>query len=535
VKRRVALISVLLAAAAGVATFAVVTQSGDEKRDSDVGWTVAAPVGDRGARVEHAGWSVVVRPGATGVLTMHSDRRERRPTAALRALTGGTADARPDRPVGVHVRNGKLGRGGAIVTRRLATPLPRDRTIRFTYFDPSRDAWRPVQTRLSRDRRTLTAKFNHFSWVDTITYHVSEVLDERVDPPECSRQLPEWMQPDGITFLDDKTAPLRWCAGRDPRNRDRLQVKVRVNRSYGVAAQPAVKPLATEASVFGGGPVEFLNGLVARAPRIPGALLRGYGGGVPVMGGQEATFLFSEAQVRKLQGAPLVRVSLGVWEAAAGQVFAVFRDFSDGAMSYVASLAAIAQCEQAVLRPASRGDWRDALDGLGDCLTSEAYTVSQISARVLTEWFPDKDPRELGALAGRAARILKRFWIGGAVFKTGTWLADRKLHAAAFEIRAYATIIRRRPRPRRPVSCGEIGFEENTDNLASKIEAVGTSCDVARALVEAAAVSDTRFTPDGEPFELNGFSCTVSVSEEGLPVYRYRCTAGDATVTWEKT
>jgi hypothetical protein len=92
-----------------------------------------------------------------------------------------------------------------------------------------------------------------------------------------------------------------------------------------------------------------------------------------------------------------------------------------------------------------------------------------------------------------------------------------------------------RPPAPEPESCGQVGFEENTDNVASNIEAQGVSCEDARALVEASNSPDTRATPDGEPFDLNGFTCTITTTEEGLPIARYSCTAGDATVTWERS
>jgi hypothetical protein len=376
---------------------------------------------------------------------MRSDRGEPKSAAALRSLTEAVPAARPDRPVGLGLDDGELGRRGAILTRELSAPLAPGTTIKFAYFDPIRDSWRPVRTRISPDRRRLTAVIHHFSWWDTVTYGAGELLDERVDPPECSQELPRWTQPDGVAFLDDKNAPLRWCAGRDPRDTQRLEVKLRVNRSYGVAAKPTLAPVSVEASLSGGGPAEFLNGLVARRTQIPEVLRRGFGGQVPVMGGQEATFSFTEAQVRSLQGAPLIRVSLGVREAAASVVFWTLHKLGDqghlgAAMRYVAALASIAQCESQVLRPASRGDWGEALDGLGGCLTSEAYTVSQLGARVLADAFPRESPRKLGAIAGRAARALKHMWVTGLAFKTATWAADRKLNSAAFEIRAFAKV-----------------------------------------------------------------------------------------------
>ena len=248
-----------------VAAALVVWLSGkdDHRQTSDRGWTLSTPVGQDGARLRHGEWSVIVRPGATGRLVMRPSDAGSSAQRALVRLEGDVGAVRAGGGVRVTLISGRLGAGGAVLIRRLAAPLTKGTRGTFAYFDPSLGLWRPIPTRISADRRTLTGVVHHFTALDTIYYGVSWVLGQRASKPECGRRLPGWVQPQGVEFFADKNAPLLWCAEADPSDDSRLRVKVAVNRGYGVAVQPALRP-AVSKPPFGDTPVDLASRSYAR-------------------------------------------------------------------------------------------------------------------------------------------------------------------------------------------------------------------------------------------------------------------------------
>ena len=57
------------------------------------------------------------------------------------------------------------------LTRTYAAPLPKGVSATFVYFDDQLSGWRTVDSKLSKDRRTLTAKVKHLSvWTDVLTW-----------------------------------------------------------------------------------------------------------------------------------------------------------------------------------------------------------------------------------------------------------------------------------------------------------------------------------------------------------------------------
>ena len=75
-------------------------------------------------------------------------------------------------------------------------------------------------------------------------------------------------------------------------------------------------------------------------------------------------------------------------------------------------------------------------------------------------------------------------------------------------------------------SCGRIGFEPETDNVAVNIRARGTSCRRARRIVRAV------YYGNREPF---GYRCRSRLHDEGgLSFRHWVCTKNLARVTWDK-
>ena len=80
----------------------------------------------------------------------------------------------------------------------------------------------------------------------------------------------------------------------------------------------------------------------------------------------------------------------------------------------------------------------------------------------------------------------------------------------------------------KPAGCEDVPFTANSDDIAAEIRVAGVSCDEARALVR-----DSDGTPGPE---FHGYACTVrQVQGETVLVHSaWRCTRGDAVITWKR-
>ncbi|HEV2058787.1 MAG TPA: hypothetical protein VGR11_05480 [Solirubrobacteraceae bacterium] len=77
-------------------------------------------------------------------------------------------------------------------------------------------------------------------------------------------------------------------------------------------------------------------------------------------------------------------------------------------------------------------------------------------------------------------------------------------------------------------SCGDVGYEPNTDAGAFQIRAGGVSCATARQLARDAEGR-------GLPFSQNGFRCSGERVDAALPYTRVTCTRGDDEVTFRRS
>lgn len=416
-----------------------------------------------GAHVTADGWSVRLAETQTtgGRLALTRLDKGRHPwSQALADLTAGD-HVSAGAPVHVRLARGRLGAAGAVLRRTLPERVPDRSTATLAYYDKTRDAWRTVPTRLLADRRTLRARVRHFSWWDDVVYDANWLLDTRVDAPTCEQPTPRWLR--DTSYLDDHNAPIRWCAGHDPQNDDVLVVKLAVNRSYGVAVGPITRPRWTYTSLFGDGPNTFIANLVARGYALPDRLRRSFGGQVPVMGGQEAHFGFTEQQVRDHPEGALISVSPDVRNAVAGFTYKALVEATGAAkgslgtkVAAVVALVAVAQCEAEIGGPLVHRQWRKAAKGGASCLASNADDVARDVATALALAFPKAEPKLLGKLSGKVVGKLWQIWTASAAFKLATWFADRHLNDAAFAFHAYPTIVRKpRPRPVPPTTTPE--------------------------------------------------------------------------------
>jgi hypothetical protein len=75
-------------------------------------------------------------------------------------------------------------------------------------------------------------------------------------------------------------------------------------------------------------------------------------------------------------------------------------------------------------------------------------------------------------------------------------------------------------------TCGRIGFDPQTDNVATNIRARHTSCRRARRIVRAV------YKGNREPF---GYRCRSRLHDDGGLTFRHwMCTKNLARVTWDK-
>ena len=85
-----------------------------------------------------------------------------------------------------------------------------------------------------------------------------------------------------------------------------------------------------------------------------------------------------------------------------------------------------------------------------------------------------------------------------------------------------------------PVTCADIGFAPQSDNMATHIVATGSDCSEAEALVRTVA-AENNFTTGPREFTSGAFACSVVTEEAALPVGHYTCVEGARKVTWDKT
>lgn len=83
-------------------------------------------------------------------------------------------------------------------------------------------------------------------------------------------------------------------------------------------------------------------------------------------------------------------------------------------------------------------------------------------------------------------------------------------------------------------SCGDVHFDETSDNAAWEISATGISCAQAVALVKQVS-QQHNFVTGPRQFSTDGWACTVTTTEDGMPQGAYGCRKGAALVSWDRT
>lgn len=374
-------------------------------------------------------WTVVVAPGPSTAGTM-------RLTPSLAAAS---ADGLPGielgAPVEISLSGGAtLGRAGATLTRRRSTPVPRGKSATLAFYDAQRQTWTPVPTRLSKDRRTLTAKVTHLSlWTDAVFRGLQDFLGNRADAPKCEGKVPDWVL--DTTFLDDQNAPLLWCVGRDPADSKILVLKVSANRGWGFRVTPAVRPLWVYSSL---GEDLGLKDLLTAG--LTGNVVPGYkapDGSMWLAPGASAHLGFTEKQVRAYEGSALLEVVPDPSYVLAGLLYKLVEDATSskaGAMIFAA--VTLEQCRFEVAKAASMPAKARALAGCVDRDDTAAKLTTKLALR-----YTKDSAKDIGKRALRAFRFVTAVEYGLVLAEA---VGDTAVGDAAFRLSVFT-----RPVPRR--------------------------------------------------------------------------------------
>lgn len=346
---------------------------------------------------------------------------------------------------------------GATVSVALPRPLGAKDTVTLAYWDESQANWIPVATTLSADRRAASAAVKHFSWwtdfLSNADNFVGSLFDTRVDAPTCTGSAPSWVSKDGITFVDDQNAPVRWCVGHDPKNAAVLVVKMRVNRGYGMTVKTTATPAWSWSSFLDQDGFALTKTLLAESDTITRQAAESALGltdlSQVVPGGSEIDFGFTESAVRssKNGGLPLVEVN----QPSSGQVLFSMITGSVGdvvqntPLAYAATFLGVTHCVAALGKGAN-----NLASALYDCSQTAqdqiAIVLAGTLARSSAKWLTKRSEKEIASLATKAVgKFFSVAALATAFFQAATAFADLHLTGAARQLSVFPTFVKSAP------------------------------------------------------------------------------------------
>ncbi|MFW5472296.1 hypothetical protein ACOCJ5_03210 [Knoellia sp. CPCC 206450] len=314
------------------------------------------------------------------------------------------------------------------------------------FYDPDLSAWRAVPSTLSKDRRTVTTTVHHLSlWTDVVSGvtgatdwafdTLGKIVDTRVEPPTCETGRPPWVR--DVTYIEtNKTNPLHFCAGKDPKQPGLLTMKVRVNRGYGYRVTTSAKPSWSYNSGADPGAlanmwdaVADVDGTVARSVQ------SAFGKGEYVYPGKELAIGVSEDAVRADPDSALALAPVNGFGFAVGFLSQkMMGEVLDQAQGTVVAAVVLAGCADALK------DVRDAgtfLRAAKDCVNQLDVRVAVRLAEVLQR-MPGLalDAKTAAQLAGRIVGLVSV--LVEVFMPVFTYLADRNLAASARQVHVFA-------------------------------------------------------------------------------------------------
>lgn len=366
--------------------------------------------------------------------------------------------------------------GGVTISRTYPAPLGADMAATLAFFDAGAGAWKAVPSTLSADRRTVSATVTHLStWTDVVAgtktslsafttaagsavhagaeftgqamaaagrtladvadwmyYAVGKVFDTRVDAPSCEKLRPYWVA--DVTFIEDnRTNPIRFCAGRDAKHPDQLVLKARVNRGFAYAAKPKVKTAWRYNSTDKDGLWDaLLPWLQAYDAAFRDVLLQATGGDPrwSVGAGQELSIGVTESAVRGAKASTMLELqppdALGFLYSLLGQLLA--QDGANKDVSAVSAAFAVTSCITSVAE-ADRDDPLTIARAVLTCLQSQSDTVAKLVVKAMVE--TGQDAVKTVNVAGLIARISIYLALVGPVFSAMNWVAESQTIASA--------------------------------------------------------------------------------------------------------
>lgn len=290
--------------------------------------------------------------------------------------------------------------GGTLI-KDFPAPLPEGWGAGFMTVDESTGEFRVVEAVLSEDRSSMTTQVEHFSnWWDFLTpneigetmrvglavtvedakdlgrksvealtsprvvaaaekidYLVGGALTTRVDPPSCSGAAPSWVS-DAVFIEQHFNNPIHFCAGSAPGESQILEVKVRINRGFGITVSSSAAPVRAANTTYSG----VGDGVAAFASDVSQSIADGLGpvleGGSFLGAGQEATLRFDEASVRSAGSGPLITVNApNARTFAVGQLASVLTTAGLSLMDATTlAVAGVASCTAEMMRTDSAAD-----------------------------------------------------------------------------------------------------------------------------------------------------------------------------------
>ncbi len=338
-------------------------------------------------------------------------------------------------PVSVTLSTGEP-TGPVHLTQTLPAPVAAGATVQLATREGD-GSWTPSPATVSTDRRTVTATVSRLSVKSFIVNTLNQLLSVRVDPPTCDGKPPGWAATP--IYVDDRNAPLRYCAGHDPHDSTILVVKLRTNRIYGVDVTPNVTPAWVYNNTFAGaGPEDVITRTFAEVLNGPDSSQFVPGGGA------ELDIGFRESDVRAAGGGTLVTASANLSPALAGMIYELstgqLEDSSNPTARFalgVTSVVSIAQCVHDV----ATAGISQALTELFACGAQHYTDIATAAAGILVRVLPDEEPTKLGDLAGTAGRLLKYLFLAQVSYQAAEYIADIRGRKEVFQVVDFPTII----------------------------------------------------------------------------------------------
>jgi hypothetical protein len=234
------------------------------------------------------------------------------------------------------------------------------------------------------------------------------------------------------SFLEDRNAPLLWCAGRDPKNADILVVKVKVNRAYGIGLIVNATPAWTYRDYWSDASLDDLIYAGIRTAVMPAWLPPWGRRAVFVPPGAELDFGFTEAQLRAmpkaittlLEASPDSRWILAGWLYGELDKIAPEESF----LGYVLTLAAIVNCGTEL---SSATGVAESIGALARCLTDDPEKTRKVFIDLAARAAPTASSKALatvGVAVQKALMELQAFLIGAQI---GELTSDLRMVPAA--------------------------------------------------------------------------------------------------------